>query len=398
MPAVLAVTIMLGACILSGQKASHGQVPEFVLTYAENQPEDYPTTQGAYRFAQLVFERTGGRVEIQVNAGGALGEEQSTVAQMRFGGIDFARVSLTSLSEFVPELNVLQMPYLYTDADHMWKVLEGQIGDDFLDSLDGFGLVALSWYDAGARNFYSSKKPVESLEDVKGMRIRVQESELMIAMVEALGASAAPMAYEEVYSALETGAIDAAENNWPSYESMSHYEVAPYYTVDEHTRVPEMQIASEDTWKKLPMEFQEVIRECAKESALYERELWAKRIRQSERRVRRAGCQVIELSAEEKARFREAMMPVYGEYCHEYMDIVEKIIEAGIRGPDHVPGQNPVACGDGILHGSNFICRPGAKALMGRVYNSNAGIPLPGLFQYRCGKFLESAVRRSGPG
>ncbi len=305
--------------------------PEFVLTYAENQPEDYPTTQGAYRFAQLVYERTEGKVEIQVNAGGILGEEQSTVEQMQFGGIDFARVSLSSLSEFIPKMNVLQMPYLYTDAEHMWQVLEGEIGNDFLNALDGYNLVALSWYDAGARNFYS-KVPIESLEDMKGIRVRVQESELMRAVVEALGATAVPMPYDEVYSALETGVIDVAENNWPSYDAMKHYEVAPYYTVDEHTRVPEMQLVAEATWKKLPEEYHEIIRECARESAIYERELWAGQIYESEKRVRAAGCQVIELTNEEKARFREAMLPIYGEYCSDYMDIVEKILKLGETG------------------------------------------------------------------
>lgn len=319
----------IGGCEIARDRGQEAIAPEFVLTYAENQPEDYPTTLGAYRFAQLVNERTGGKVEIQINAGGVLGEEQSTVAQMKFGGIDFARVSISSLSDVIPKLNVLQMPYLYTGAEHMWRVLEGPVGEDFLNSLDGSGVRALSWYDAGARNFYSVKKPVERLEDVKGMRIRVQESDLMIAMVEALGASAVPMAYEDVYSALETGKIDAAENNWPSYDSMGHYKVAPYYTVDEHTRVPEMQIVSEATWEKLPEEYREIIEECARESAVYERELWEKRIHEAEQRVRKAGCHVVEFSPEEKARFQEAMMPVYGKYCSDYMDIIETILEEG---------------------------------------------------------------------
>lgn len=323
------LAVLIGACRAFGPGDSDVLVPEFVFTYAENQPEDYPTTQGAYRFAQLVYERTEGKIEIQINAGGALGEEQSTITQMQFGGIDFARVSLSSLAAFNPKLYVLQMPYLYTGNEHMWKVLEGPVGDDFLASMDGFHLVALSWYDAGARNFYSAKKPIETLEDMEGMRVRVQELELMKSMVEALGAVAVPMAYDEVYSALERGDIDAAENNWPSYDSMAHNEVAPYYTVDEHTRVPEMQIMSESAWNKLSPEYQEIIRECAKESAIYEREVWERQIYESERRVRQAGCQVIELSAEEKARFREAMLPVYGEYCSEYMDIIENILEAG---------------------------------------------------------------------
>ncbi len=306
-----------------------GPEPEFVLTYAENQAEDYPTTLGAYRFAQLVEERTGGRIQIQVNAGGTLGDERTVNEQLQFGGIDFARVSLSPLAEFVPRMNVLQMPYLYNDSQHMWRVLEGPVGDEFLGAVDSAGLTALSWYDAGARNFYSSRKPVQTVEDVKGMRIRVQESELMVAMIEALGGDALQLAYGEVYSALQTGTIDGAENNWPSYESERHYEVAPFYTVDEHTRVPEIQLASSYTWNKLAPEDQEIIRACARESAVYERKLWAERSRASEERMRRSGCTVIELSQEEKQRFQEAMMPVYQKFCAEDMALIDAIVAEG---------------------------------------------------------------------
>ena len=204
------------------------------------------------------------------------------IEQLQFGGVDFARVSLSPLSEFVPELNVLQLPYLYTGAEHMWKVLEGEIGDSFLGSFEGSSLVALSWYDAGARNFYNSVRPIEKLEDMKGLTIRVQESELMSDSIRALGAVPKQMAYGEVYSGLQTGEIDGAENNWPSYESTRHYEVARYYTIDEHTRVPELQLAAQSTWDKLPEEYRTIITQCAKESARYERSLWKEREAQSE--------------------------------------------------------------------------------------------------------------------
>ena len=300
-----------------------------MLTYAENQAEDYPTTKGAYKFAELVKERTKGRIEILVYAEGELGDEQAVVKQLQYGGIDFVRASLSSMSEFVPELNVLQMPYLYKNSEHMWKVLDGEIGDEFMEILDGSGLTGLSWYDAGTRNFYWTEKPVQKLEDIKGMKIRVQESEMMAAMVETLGGTAIPMTYDKVYSALETGEIDGAENNWPSYESVRHYEVAPYYTVDEHTRVPEMQVMSQYTWEKLSLEDQRIILECAKESALYERKLWTQRSEASQRRVRSAGCVVIELSDEEKERFQDAMMPVYQRFCADYMDVIDRIVKVG---------------------------------------------------------------------
>ena len=320
---------ILGACGKAGKETKE-TVPEYVFTYAENQAEDYPTTLGAYRFAQLVKERTGGRIEILVKANGELGDEQAVVEQLQYGGIDFVRASLSSLSEFVPKMNVLQMPYLYKNSEHMWKVLDGEIGEEFMEILDGSGLTGLSWYDAGTRNFYCTNKPIRSLEDVKGMRIRVQESEMMGAMVEALGGTAVPMTYDKVYSALETGQIDGAENNWPSYESVRHYEVAPFYTVDEHTRVPEMQLMSRHTWEKLSPEDQNLIRECARDSAIYQRKLWTQRSEASQRRVRGgAGCTVLELSEEEKERFRQAMQPVYQRYCADYMDVIERIGQAG---------------------------------------------------------------------
>lgn len=320
---------LLMACAAGSRTVEEVQIPELVLSYAENQPENYPTTQGAYKFADLVKERTGGRIEILVYAGAELGDEQAVVEQLQFGGIDFVRASLSSLAEFVPRMNVLQMPYLYRDSDHMWQVLDGEIGDSFMQSLDGSGLKGLSWYDAGARNFYTTTRPITCLEDVRGMTIRVQESRLMEAVVEAMGGSAVQMTYDKVYSELETGTIDGAENNWPSYESMGHYEVARFYTLDEHTRVPEMQLISSRTWEKLSPKDQEIILQCAKESAVYERRLWEERCRASEKRVRAAGCTVIELSGEEKARFQEAVLPVYEKFCADDMDTIEAIIAVG---------------------------------------------------------------------
>lgn len=303
--------------------------PEFVLTYAENQPEDYPTTQGAKYFAELVEERTGGAIRIIVHAEAELGTEAEVIQQLKYGGIDFARVSLSQLSEYIPEMNVLQMPYLYRDSAHMWSVLDGEIGEDFIEIVSGHELIGLSWYDAGARSFYNSVKPITCLEDIQGMRIRVQESEVMADMIEALGASSWKIAYGDVYSSLERGVVDGAENNWPSYVSMQHHEVAWYWTTDEHTRVPEMQLCSEHTWSKLSEEQQQIILECAKESALYERELWTEREEASRQEAIESGVQIVELSPEEKQRFQEAMMGVYEKYCGDYMDVIDEIIAEG---------------------------------------------------------------------
>lgn len=260
---------------------------------------------------------------------GVLGSENKVIKQMQYGGIDFARVSLAQLAEYIPSLNVLQMPYLYTDSDHMWRVLDGEIGDAFLESVSADDVIGLSWYDAGARNFYNSVQPITCLEDLKGMRIRVQESDLAVDMVEALGATAIPIAYGDVYASLERQVVDGAENNWPSYEAMRHYEVAKYYTVDEHSRVPEMQICSAYTWQKLSPEDREIILECARESAIYEREVWTQREEQSRSIAMENGTKVVELSAEEKKRFQNAVYGVYEKYCGDDMGLIEEILKEG---------------------------------------------------------------------
>ena len=326
----IAAALILYGCAAGGADAKQKEtVPEYVFTYAENQAEDYPTSEGARKFAQLVEERTGGRIQIVVKAGAQLGDEKAVLEQMQFGGIDFARVSLSPLAEIVPQMNILQMPYLYTGPEHMWKVLDGEIGDQFMGFFGDVKLEPLSWYDGGVRSLYTSTRPIRQLEDMKGMKIRVQQSVLMMDIVRALGADPVPTAFEDVYSGLQKGEIDGAENSWPSFESERHYEVAPYYTLDEHTRVPEMQLASQITWDKLSEEDQGLIRQCAWESAIYQRSLWKEREKTSEQKVIRAGCERIELSAEEKEKFRQAVAGVYEKYCTNYMDIVRAIREEG---------------------------------------------------------------------
>lgn len=325
--ALLAAAVLLA--VFWGLRRQKAAVPEYVFNYAENQAENYPTTQGAYYFADLVKERTGGRIEILIHSGAELGTESEVLRQMRYGGIDFARVSISQLAEVVPDMNILQLPYLYRDEEHMWKVLDSEIGEHFLKIPEESGLVGLSWYGAGVRNFYTTKKAITCLEDLKGMVIRVQESQLMSDMVEALGASAAQIAYGDVYSSLEQGNVDGAENNWPSYESMRHYEVAKYYTLDEHARVPEMQIISQHTWDRLSPEDQEIVRACAQESSLLERELWAERVNESREAAVAGGAQIIEISDQEKERFRKAMEKVYNKYAREHADIIRQIAEKG---------------------------------------------------------------------
>lgn len=238
---------------------------------------------------------------------------------MQFGGIDFSRVSLSELAEYEPALSVLQLPYLYTDADQMWRVLDGSIGDEFLSTLQSLELTGLSWFDAGVRSIYTRQK-VTGLADLQGLTIRVQESDMMSEMITDLGAKPVKVVYSKVYAALHNGEIDGAENNWPSYEAMGHYEVAPYFLKDEHTRVPEVQLASPAVMEKLAAldeRYPEIIRLCARESAKVERRLWAQQEAESESDLRAAGIEVTELDEEEKARFRAAVQPMYDRFARQ---------------------------------------------------------------------------------
>ena len=313
----------------TAQSASSQQEKPLILRYAENQPEDYPTSKAAKAFAELVAQRTGGRVKVLVYSGAELGAEQSVIQQMQFGGIDFARVSLSQLAEYIPALSVLQLPYLYEDASQMWRVLDGSIGDDFLAMLDEMDLVGLSWFDAGVRSFYTREK-VTDLEQLQGLTLRVQESDMMSEMITDLGAEPVQVVYSQVYAALRNGQIDGAENNWPSYDAMGHYEVAPYFLQDEHTRVPEVQLASTAAIEKLEAldpSYPEVLRTCARESARTERRLWAQREARSEKELREWGVEVTTLPDAEKQKFRAAVQPLYDRFADQ-AELLERIKES----------------------------------------------------------------------
>lgn len=322
---ILILSIIL---LLINHYKGHNSIaaPEITLVYAENQVEDYPTTKGAYGFARLVNERTNGRIKIVVKCNGELGDEKSVIKQLKFGGIDFSRVSISSIFDDVPELKVIQMPFLYSNAQEMWAVLNGEDGRQFIDAIEesNLGVKTLSWYDAGARSFYSVK-PVTAIQDLYGFNIRVQESELMSETVELFGANPVKMTYSEVYKGLQTGKIDGAENSLVSYIYSKYYEQAKYCILDEHTRIPEVQIVSEYTWNKLAEEDRRIISECAKESAVYERDIWKNTEEEAVKTIEDKDITVIEVSEEERQKLRESLQPIYDKYCSDYMDIIEKI-------------------------------------------------------------------------
>lgn len=329
---VCAAAVILAGVLFYMLTGSREVVPEYVFTYAENQTADYPTTMGGKHFAELVEERTQGRIRILIYAESVMGSESEVIRQMQYGGIDFARISIAQIVEYVPEMSVLQMPYLYEDSAHMWRVLDGDIGNRFLEYPAQCDLIGLSWYDAGARNFYMSDIPARSLEDMRGLHIRVQESDMMSDLITALGATPIQIPYDRVYEALERGQVDGAENNLASYVAMQHYEVAEYYTVDEHIRIPEMQVCARHTWDQLSESDREILRECAIESARYERTLWTEYEEQARETARINHVQEIHISDEEKKKFQEAVLPVYEKYCEGYEGIIAQIQAAGNNG------------------------------------------------------------------
>lgn len=323
------VCILIGLLFLTGCCTSRTakQSPELILRYADNQPEGYPTTEAAQYFAKLVEERTNGEIIIRVYPNGELGGENSVIQQVQFGGIDMCRACMGTLAGVMPELNVLQLPFLYTDSEHMFRVLDSEIGDAFLSGMQEVGLYGLSWFDAGARSFYT-RQPIHTLEDLQNMRIRVQDSDAMSCMVELLGAIPIKVDYGDVYSAMQTGKIDGADNNWPSYVSAGHYETACYFLQDEHSRLPEMQIISLDAMEKIAAvdeTYVDVICQCAKESALYERELWKQREAEAKTLALERGCCLIELEQTELEKFKQAVQPMYEALSEEDKKIVEQI-------------------------------------------------------------------------
>ena len=250
------------------------------LVLSEVHAEGYPTTLADQEFARLVEERTEGRIKVEVYSGGQLyGEETGAIEALQLGDIAFARVSASPVASYVPAMNAIQMPYLYKNADHMWAVLDGEIGQNMLAEVEasGSGLVGLCWYDAGARSYYTTK-PVTCVADMAGLKIRMQNNNMMVDMTNVLGGvGVTGIGPNEVYSAIKQGTIDGAENNWPTYQNMGDYEAATYYVLDEHTRVPEVLLGSAAALAELDPADVEIIKQCAKETQEYEKQKWAEK-------------------------------------------------------------------------------------------------------------------------
>jgi tripartite ATP-independent transporter DctP family solute receptor len=301
-----------------------GSVKAVELRYATVHPESYPNGIVATEFAKQVEEATEGRVKVIVYYAGELGDQKSYIEQCQLGTLDFADVSSSPMVSFAPELGVLSMPYLFIDRDHKWRVLGTDAGQQLLDTCEQADLYGLSFYEAGSRNYYS-KKPIKTLEDLEGQKIRVMQSQVCIDGVKAMGASPVPMAFSEIYSAVQSGVIDGGENNHPTFLSQSHYEVAPYFTYSSHVQIPDMLIGSKSTLDKLSDADKAIVKEVA--GGMWKVLLEAYEINEKKAytELESKGIEFTRLSNSEMQRFRDSVKPVYVKYNGEYGKWIETI-------------------------------------------------------------------------
>lgn len=285
--------------------------------------EDYPVSIAMESFIAEVAERTDGEVTGTVFHNGVLGSQPDAIEQLRLGVLDFGEFSLGPFGTSVPEANVVSLPFIFSSIPQMYELMDGEVGEAISAGMIARGVVPLGWYDAGARSFYNSVRPINTPADVEGLKIRVMNNNLFVMMVEAMDGNATPMAFAEVYQSIQTGVVDGAENNPPSYESTSHFEVAQYYSLTEHLIIPECLCMSLATWERLSPENQVIVMEAGRASAELQRGLWQAREAASMEIVQ-AGGTIVNL-IEDKGPFQEAMAPVYDQFLADNPDLTDLV-------------------------------------------------------------------------
>ncbi|MES2101602.1 MAG: TRAP transporter substrate-binding protein [Pseudomonadota bacterium] len=273
--------------------------------------DEYPTVVAVKHMSELLDKRSNGKYRIKVFNKSALGSEKETIDQVKIGALELNRVNISALNSICPKTLVPTMPFLFSSIAHMRKSLDGPIGEEILKGCEGEGLIGLAFYDSGARSIYG-KKAVKTVADTKGMKIRVQQSDLWVALVGAMGANATPIPIAEVYTGLKTGLIDAAENNIPSYEGFKHYEAVKFYSRTEHSMAPEMLVMSKAVFDKLPKADQDLFRAAAKESVAFQRRKWDEQEAKSLAAVTKGGATIVD--GVDKASFQAVMGPVYDKF------------------------------------------------------------------------------------
>jgi tripartite ATP-independent transporter DctP family solute receptor len=329
---ILAATLLMGSILAacSGKEttntSSEGnkekEKPSYTFRLADNQPPDYPTVLGDKKFAELVEERTDGRIKIEVYPSAQLGDEKSVLEQVQLGAIEFTRINSSPLAEFNNQFTPIGLPYVFESEDHLWNFLNGDMGTKLLDGLEQSKMKGLAYYDSGSRSFYATKE-LKGVEDLEGLKIRVQQSKINIDFMAALGASATPMPYGEVFSALQTGIIDGAENNLPSLDSSNHYQEAKNLILDHHQRIPEVLLISKVAWDKLDAEDQKIIKQAALDSVETQRAEWDKYEEKSTKKLKDAGVTFTEVK--DLKPWKDAVKPMIDEYSKEYKEVMDAI-------------------------------------------------------------------------
>ena len=292
--------------------------------------EDYPVSIAMEAFAAEVAERTNGELTAKTFHNGVLGSQPDAIEQLRLGVLDFGEFSLGPFGTSVPEANVVSLPFIFSSIPQMYELMDGDVGEAISEGMRARGVEPLGWYDAGARSFYNSVRPINTPADVEGLKIRVMSNDLFVQMVESMDGNATPMAFAEVYQSIGTGVVDGAENNPPSYESTNHYEVAQYYSLTEHLIIPECLCMSKITFDGLTPEQQQIVKEAGQNSAVLQRELWQAREAASMEIVEAGGTIVNTIA--DKGPFQDAMAPVYENFLEanpDLADLVNMIRDAG---------------------------------------------------------------------
>ena len=299
---------------------------KMVLKASDVHPLGYPTVEAVVRMGKKLETATNGRLTIQMFPSMQLGGEKEMIEQAQLGALQIARISVGAVGPVVDDVNVFNMPFVFRDSKHMEAVIDGEIGDELLAKISAnekTGLIALCWMNAGSRNVYNNKKPIKSMADLKGLKIRMMGNPVFVDTMNALGGNGVAMGFDQLINALQTGVVDGAENNPPSFVFDNHYQVAKFYTLDEHLIVPEMVVFSKKTWDTLSKEDQALLVKFGREAQLEERVLWDKYEKDAMDKARAAGITIIEIT--DKKPFQAAVKPVWDKYGPKYADMIKRI-------------------------------------------------------------------------
>jgi tripartite ATP-independent transporter DctP family solute receptor len=298
---------------------------KLVLKSSDVHPLGYPTVEAVVRMDKKLEAATNGRISIQMYPAMQLGGEKEMIEQAQVGALQMARVSVGPVGTIVDELNVFNMPFVFRDEAHMRKVIDGEIGREMLEKISAnpkTGLIGLCWMDAGSRNVYTSK-PIHNPEDLKGLKIRMMGNPLFVDTMNAMGGNGISMSFSELYNALQTGVVDGAENNPPTYVTHNHYQVVKYFSFTEHLIIPEILVFSRRAWEGLSKEDQALIKTFAREAQFEERELWDKMVEESLAKLKAAGVTLV--TDVDKNAFQASVKPVYDKYGAKYGELIRRI-------------------------------------------------------------------------